>query len=69
LRHLSAGPIDTAAYDGTPAEIRAGLTAMVPAGRFGRPEEIATAVLFLACDDSSFVYGTEIAVDGGVAQV
>lgn len=66
---LSAGPIDTAAYDGTPAEIRAELTAMTPAGRFGRPEEIATAALFLASDDSSYVTGTELAVDGGIAQV
>ena len=66
---LSAGPIDTAAYDGTPAEVRAGLKAMIPAGRFGRPEEVATAVLFLASDDSSFVTGTELAVDGGIAQV
>jgi NAD(P)-dependent dehydrogenase (short-subunit alcohol dehydrogenase family) len=66
---LGIGPVDTAAWDGTPAEIRAAVTAMVPAGRFGRPEEIASAVLFLACDDSSFVYGTEFAVDGGAAQV
>lgn len=66
---LSAGPIDTAAWDGTPAEVRAAVTVMVPAGRFGRPEEIAPAVLFLACDDSSFVTGSELTVDGGVAQV
>ena len=66
---LSPGPIDTAIFDGIPAEIQAGIKIMIPAGRFGRPEEIANAVLFLASDDSSFVTGTELAVDGGTAQV
>jgi NAD(P)-dependent dehydrogenase (short-subunit alcohol dehydrogenase family) len=42
---------------------------MVPAGRFGAAEEIATAVLFLASADSSFVDGAELAVDGQLAQV
>ena len=40
-----------------------------PMGRFGRPEEIATAALFLASDDSSFITGIELFVDGGTAQV
>ena len=66
---LSPGPIDTATFDGVPAEFRAGIEAMVPAGRFGTPEEIATAVLFLASADSSFVRGTELVIDGGLAQV
>jgi NAD(P)-dependent dehydrogenase (short-subunit alcohol dehydrogenase family) len=42
---------------------------MVPAGRFGRADEIAAAVLFLASADSSFVYGTELFADGGLAQI
>jgi NAD(P)-dependent dehydrogenase (short-subunit alcohol dehydrogenase family) len=38
-------------------------------GRVGRSEEVATAVLFLASSDSSFITGIELFVDGGVAQV
>ena len=41
----------------------------VPIGRLGKPEEVAKAVVFLASDDSSFVTGTELFVDGGFAQV
>jgi NAD(P)-dependent dehydrogenase (short-subunit alcohol dehydrogenase family) len=41
----------------------------VPLGRFGRPEEIAKAVVFLASDDSSYMAGAEMFVDGGYAQV
>jgi pimeloyl-ACP methyl ester carboxylesterase len=41
----------------------------VPLGRFGTPDEIAKAVVFLASDDSSYIAGTELFVDGGFAQV
>ena len=41
------------------------LEAMVPRGRVGQPEEVATVALFLACDDSAFVNGLELTVDGG----
>jgi NAD(P)-dependent dehydrogenase (short-subunit alcohol dehydrogenase family) len=41
----------------------------VPLGRFGRPDEISKAVVFLASDDASYITGTELFVDGGFAQV
>ena len=66
---LSPGSIDTAAFDGVAQEVRDGFISIIPLGRLGRPEEIATAALFLASDDSSFVTGIELFVDGGTAQV
>ena len=45
------------------------LASQVPLGRVAEPEEIAKAVLFLASDDASYVNGTELFVDGGMAQV
>ena len=50
-------------------EFGAHITQQVPMGRIGAPEEIATAALFLASDDSSFVNGAELLVDGGLAQI
>ena len=43
--------------------------AMTPLGRLGDPDEIANAALFLASDESSFVSGSELFVDGGSAQI
>ena len=42
-----------------------GMEAMVPLGRFGDPNEIANAVLFLASDEASFITGSTLVVDGG----
>ena len=43
--------------------------AVVPMGRIGTPDEVANAAVFLASDDSSYVIGIELCVDGGAAQV
>jgi NAD(P)-dependent dehydrogenase (short-subunit alcohol dehydrogenase family) len=66
---ISPGTIDTAIFDGTPQEMRDSFVSIIPMGRIGKPHEIASAALFLASDDSSFVTGIELFVDGGTAQV
>jgi NAD(P)-dependent dehydrogenase (short-subunit alcohol dehydrogenase family) len=66
---LSPGTIDTAILEGIPKEKLDEFVAMIPRGTMGRPEEIATAALFLASSDSSFVSGIELFVDGGTAQI
>ena len=66
---VSPGTIDTPALDPLGADAKAIFASMVPRGEIGRPEEIATAALFLASADSSFVNGVELFVDGGTAQI
>lgn len=73
---LSPGPIDTLIIDGQaeyfgqdPAAIRAHMKTLVPMGRLGLPEEIANGALFLASDESSFMTGAELCIDGGMGQV
>jgi NAD(P)-dependent dehydrogenase (short-subunit alcohol dehydrogenase family) len=72
---VSPGTIDTPGLNDLLASAEAGqervkmISNAVPLGRFGRPEEIAKAVVFLASDDSSYVAGAELFVDGGFAQV
>jgi NAD(P)-dependent dehydrogenase (short-subunit alcohol dehydrogenase family) len=45
------------------------LESLIPRGKMGRPEEIATVALFLASDDSSYVNGVELSVDGGLSAI
>jgi NAD(P)-dependent dehydrogenase (short-subunit alcohol dehydrogenase family) len=72
---VSPGPVATPILDrmGFPEEqtrqIRDHITARVPLKRFGQPDEIAAAVLYLSSSESSFVVGTELVVDGGMIQL
>ena len=69
---LSPGYIDTAPWRSSDvAGVRANIesSGSVPLGRFGTSDEVAKVVVFLASDDSSYVTGTELFVDGGVAQI
>lgn len=66
---ISPGPIDTAIFAHAPKERVDAMVSMVPFNRIGEPEEIAAAALFLASDDSTFITGVELNVDGGMALV
>jgi NAD(P)-dependent dehydrogenase (short-subunit alcohol dehydrogenase family) len=66
---LSPGPIATAIFANLPPEAKENFRSAIPRKELGRSEEIATVALFLASNDSSFVNGSEICVDGGMAQI
>ena len=66
---VSPGPTDTPIVDGLSAEALARIVSTIPMGRMGESDEIAKAALFLASDDSSFVTGIELFVDGGRGQI
>ena len=70
---ISPGPISTPFHgklglsDADLSAVAASIEAQVPLGRFGEANEIAAAVVFLASDDSSFMTGSEVIVDGGIS--
>jgi NAD(P)-dependent dehydrogenase (short-subunit alcohol dehydrogenase family) len=72
---VSPGPIETAMFESLapdPQNLdahRKALSAQVPLGRLGRPEEMAKAVLFLASSDSSYTTGFDLLADGGMSQI
>jgi NAD(P)-dependent dehydrogenase (short-subunit alcohol dehydrogenase family) len=66
---ISPGPISTPLTRRQSPDVIARIVSTVPMGRMGEPQEVAKAALYLASDDSSFVTGAELFVDGGRAQV
>ncbi len=74
---VSPGPIDTLAFrfihniqnEQQTEQLMTTLFSTLPMGRLGNPDEVAKAVVFLASDDSSYITGIELCVDGGMAQI
>src|ERR1700677_1267968 len=66
---ISPGPTDTPVIDGQPADAIERIVSTIPMGRMGEPDEIAKAALFLASDDSSFVTGMELFLNGAGGKV
>jgi NAD(P)-dependent dehydrogenase (short-subunit alcohol dehydrogenase family) len=76
---ISPGPIDTPGLSGFVSgmaqgeqqieQIKTSIVSSVPLGRMGTPDEVAKVISFLASDDSSFITGIELFVDGGMAQI
>lgn len=72
---VSPGPVTTPLYGrlGIPAEqlgdVAANIQAQIPLKRFGTPDEVASAVVYLASPEAAFIVGTELIVDGGMSQL
>jgi NAD(P)-dependent dehydrogenase (short-subunit alcohol dehydrogenase family) len=72
---VSPGPVETPIFgrmgmsETQLGEMKGRITGQVPLKRFGDPDEIASAVLYLASDESRFIVGTEVVIDGGMIQL
>jgi 3-oxoacyl-[acyl-carrier protein] reductase len=66
---IAPGFVTTAMTDALSDDQRQKATAAVPAGRFGTPEEVAAAAVFLASDEASYITGHTLHVNGGIAMV
>jgi len=64
---LSPGVINTELTSKIPEKAKGELLSMIPLGRFGEPEDIGRAALFLASEEASYITGQVISVDGGIA--
>jgi 3-oxoacyl-[acyl-carrier protein] reductase len=63
---IAPGYIDTDMTSGLPDDVKSGILPRIPAGRYGRPEDIASAAAFLVSDEAAYITGQVLAVDGGM---
>ena len=72
---VSPGPVATPLYgrlgmsEAQLGELAAGIAAQIPLKRFGTPDEVASAIVYLSSPDAAFIVGTELIVDGGMSQL
>jgi 3-oxoacyl-[acyl-carrier protein] reductase len=66
---IAPGYIETDMVEGIQEAAKEDLFNQIPLGRIGKPEEIATAVLYLSSDEASYVTGQTIAIDGGMTSI